>query len=396
MSAERSWGHRKGLIFGSGTEWSEQRKFAISAFKSLGFGTSRAEKEVLDEVIQLNKLLEKDVGVPISVNQKFHVAVINTLWHIVAGSRFEYDDPDLHTLIRMTGHVVRFRSLDSDSFMPNILFFMPWLTRLAPKLSGWDNFLASFVAIFPVLQRFIDEHKKSFDPNSPRDLIDIYLQKIANTDDKDSSFFGELGEKSLLIVLLDLFVAGGETASSNLTWGFLFLASYPEAQAKAHEEIDRVVGKSRLPSVADRPKMRYTEALINEVLRMVTIGAMSIFHSTTEKISNFHGYTLPKNCIVFGNLWEVHHDPGLWGDPENFRPERFLENPDASVYVFSTGKRVCPGESLARDELFLFTCGLLQRFKFELDPASRAPCLDPMRAAVLRSHDAKLILRPRY
>lgn len=58
MSAERSWGHRKGLIFGSGTEWSEQRKFAISAFKSLGFGTSRAEKEVLDEVIQLNKLLE--------------------------------------------------------------------------------------------------------------------------------------------------------------------------------------------------------------------------------------------------------------------------------------------------------------------------------------------------
>lgn len=77
--------------------------------------------------------------------------------------------------------------------MPNILFFMPWLTRLAPKLSGWDNFLASFVAIFPVLQRFIDEHKKSFDPNSPRDLIDIYLQKIANTDDKDSSFFGELG-----------------------------------------------------------------------------------------------------------------------------------------------------------------------------------------------------------
>lgn len=85
-------------------------------------------------------------------------------------------------------------------------------------------------------------------------------------------------------------------------------------------------------------RMRYTEALINEVLRMVTIGAMSIFHSTTEKISNFHGYTLPKNCIVFGNLWEVHHDPGLWGDPENFRPERFLENPDASVYVFSTGE----------------------------------------------------------
>jgi cytochrome P450 len=65
----------------------------------------------------------------------------------------------------------------------------------------------------------------------------------------------EIIEKSLLIILLDLFVAGGETASSNLTWGFLFLAMYPEAQAKVHAEIDRVVGKTRLPSVTDRIKL---------------------------------------------------------------------------------------------------------------------------------------------
>ncbi len=116
-----------------------------------------------------------------------------------------------------------------------------------------------------------------------------------------------------------MFVAGGETASSNLTWGFLFLASFPDAQERAFQEIERVVGNSRLPSVADRGKMPYTEGLINEVLRMVTIGALSIFHSTSEEIKDFHGYTLPKDCIVFGNLWEVHHDRDIWGDPENFR-----------------------------------------------------------------------------
>lgn len=59
-------------------------------------------------------------------------------------------------------------------------------------------------------------------------------------------------EKSLLVILLDLFVAGGETASSNLTWGILFLSMYPEVQQKIHIELDQVIGKGRLPSVSDR------------------------------------------------------------------------------------------------------------------------------------------------
>lgn len=144
--------------------------------------------------------------------------------------------------------------------------------------------------------------------------------------------------------------------------------------------------------------MPYTKTVTDEALRMVTIGALSIFHSTTQAIPDFHGYSLPKDCIVFGNLWEFHHSREIWGDPENFRPERFLspKSKEASeVYVFSMGRRVCPGESFTRDELFLFTVGLLQAFSFELDPNSAPPCLDPMKAAVLRSHQSKLVIRKR-
>jgi len=86
--------------------------------------------------------------------------------------------------------------------------------------------------------------------------------------------------------------------------------------------------------------MPYLEAFLNETLRMASIGAMSIFHSASEDIPNFHGYSLPKDTIVFANFWEIHHDEKIWGDPENFRPERFL-GPNAHMVshlnVFSKG-----------------------------------------------------------
>lgn len=86
--------------------------------------------------------------------------------------------------------------------------------------------------------------------------------------------------------------------------------------------------------------MPLIEACINETLRMATIGALSIMHSVSELIPNFHGYTLPKDTIVYGNFWEVNHDKEVWGDPERFRPERFLGNGATKlsrINVFSRG-----------------------------------------------------------
>ena len=100
---ERSWGHRKGLIFGSGEEWLEQRKFAIKAFKELGMGSGRAGAVIEGEVQELVSRLRGEVGHPTAVNHFFHIAIVNALWHLVAGFRYEYDDPKLQALISLTG-----------------------------------------------------------------------------------------------------------------------------------------------------------------------------------------------------------------------------------------------------------------------------------------------------
>lgn len=94
--------------------------------------------------------------------------------------------------------------------------------------------------------------------------------------------------------------------------------------------------------------MPYTEAVIMEVLRKSTLLPMGVIHRMLQdKI--FHGFHIPKHTIVISNLYACHYDPEAWGDPENFRPERFLANDGSKIlrldaYMpFSGGRRVCLG-----------------------------------------------------
>jgi hypothetical protein len=277
------------------------------------------------------------------------------------------------------------------------------------------------------LTPFIDAHLKEHDPDNPRDFIDAYINEMKSNTDPTSSFninnskliyrsipvvklfkmygcimylFLYLTEQGLVFTILDLFIAGVETTSTTLTWIFLYMARNQHVQEKLAEEIDRVVGQSRLPSLSDRPNMPYTEAVIHEVMRAATMAPMAVPHSTTEDVV-FHGYHIPKKTMVWLNLYEIHNSFELWGDPENFRPERFLTK-DGTKFErhegfvpFSLGKRVCPGESLARDELFLFTTSLFQIFRVSCDPSGPPPEYVSDRGGIYIPKAHKLVLNLR-
>ncbi|CAG7818879.1 unnamed protein product, partial [Allacma fusca] len=101
--------------------------------------------------------------------------------------------------------------------------------------------------------------------DNPRDFIDAYLGEIKKTTDPNSSFYGTKGDTFLSAVALDLFQAGSLTTSTSLAWAVLFSILHLDVQEKFQKEIDEVVGSSRRPSLADRPKMIYTEAFICEI-----------------------------------------------------------------------------------------------------------------------------------
>ncbi|KAJ7633235.1 cytochrome P450 [Roridomyces roridus] len=168
--------------------------------------------------------------------------------------------------------------------------------------------------------------------------------------------------------------------ASETTWSYLnsfilTLVAFPEAQKKAHEEIDRVVGQDRLATLADFEQLPYIRALLFEVHRFRPVAPLLVPHVTTinQRIEN---YIIPKGSTIFVNAWGILHDPELFDDPESFQPERYLitENGtkpgiDASslktTLTFGVGRRSCPGIHLAQTSMSIVAMNLLWAFDFK-------------------------------
>uniref|UniRef100_A0A3Q2CSI2 Uncharacterized protein n=2 Tax=Cyprinodon TaxID=28741 RepID=A0A3Q2CSI2_CYPVA len=131
--------------------------------------------------------------------------------------------------------------------------------------------------------------------------------------------------------------------------------------------------------MSDRDNLPYTNAVIHEIQRMGNIIPLNV-PRTANKDTVLDKYTIPKGTMVLAALNSVLHDESQWETPHSFNPQHFLDQDGKfrkrdAFLPFSTGKRVCLGEQLARMELFLFFTCLLQRFKLSY-PAGEQPSLE--------------------
>uniref|UniRef100_A0A8I5ZXI6 Cytochrome P450 2E1 n=1 Tax=Rattus norvegicus TaxID=10116 RepID=A0A8I5ZXI6_RAT len=147
-----------------------------------------------------------------------------------------------------------------------------------------------------------------------------------------------------------------------------------KTKEKLHEEIDRVIGPSRVPAVRDRLDMPYMDAVVHEIQRFINLVPSNLPHEATRD-TVFQGYVIPKGTVVIPTLDSLLYDSHEFPDPEKFKPEHFLNENGKFKYsdyfkAFSAGKRVCVGEGLARMELFLLLSAILQHFNLKslVDP----------------------------
>lgn len=157
----------------------------------------------------------------------------------------------------------------------------------------------------------------------------------------------------------------------------------PDKMCLAREEIDRVVGRGRLPSVEDENDLPYVRAVIEETLRWRPIIIGGVAHASMRE-DVYDGYRIPAGSIVIPNNWSIHMDETVYKDPQLFRPERWLEDPSLPEVVgFGFGRRICMGEHIARGALFVMVSRLLWAFEFkrQLDEVGSEIAVDTMDVA---------------
>ncbi|CDO68067.1 hypothetical protein BN946_scf184347.g4 [Trametes cinnabarina] len=156
-------------------------------------------------------------------------------------------------------------------------------------------------------------------------------------------------EKHLRATTATVYLGGAETSASALHTFFLAMVLYPRLQAKAREELERVIGTNRLPTFDDFGSIPYIDALIKELLRWYPIVPLLMPHKLSED-DMYDGYFLEKGSLVMVNVWAILHDEARYPDPYTFNPDRFLKDGaldpdvfDSEDAAFGFGRRVCPG-----------------------------------------------------
>ncbi|ODM89491.1 Methyl farnesoate epoxidase [Orchesella cincta] len=367
---------RLGMFVSEGDLWEIHRNFLIRQLRTFGFGKSSMEALIMEDVNEVLNKLKKEEGKPIgNIRGMLRLAIVNALWTILSSQRFKHDDPKLGQLVHSIVKV-----FDDVFGGGTLLIFLPWLRHVFPEGSGYNAARRVLEGWKTFLEGTVKEHKEQFHEGNLKDFIDVYLAEVRKTTDKKSYFYGQLGERQLVSTMLDLFIAGSDTSATTLSWTLVYLCKFPHVQKKLQVEIESVTGNERQVSVDDRPMMPYAQALVDEILRYSSIVPDGAQHRATEE-REFQGYRIPKDAWIQPNLYYIHHDPKIWGDPQNFRPERFLsENgkkymKNENLQPFQIGRRICVGENLARDNIFLFMTNIFQKFEVRFDPKSKEPGL---------------------
>jgi cytochrome P450 len=199
-----------------------------------------------------------------------------------------------------------------------------------------------------------------------------------------SGFDGKMSDKQVRDEVMTIFIAGHETTSNALTWTFYLLSQYPNVERKLHDEIELVL-ENRIPAADDIPKLRYTEMVLSESMRLYPpVWTMGRHFENDYSVGE---YTIPAGSSILMSQYVMHHDPRYYEKPEEFNPDRWTDDfkthlPRFSYFPFGGGIRGCIGEPFAWMEGVLIIATVVQEWSMRLIPSQRIK-LDP--AITLRS-----------
>ncbi|GAA0186324.1 cinnamic acid 4-hydroxylase [Lithospermum erythrorhizon] len=298
----------------------------------------------------------------IVLRKRLQLMMYNNMYRIMFDRRFESeDDPLFIKLKALNGE----RSRLAQSFDYNYGDFIP---ILRPFLRGYLKMCKEVKQTRLKLFKdyFVDERKKlasskRMDNNGLKCAIDHILEAQQK---------GEINEDNVLYIVENINVAAIETTLWSIEWGIAELVNHPEIQKKLRDEIDTVLGPGVQVTEPDTHKLPYLQAVIKETLRLRMAIPLLVPHMNLHD-AKLGEYDIPAESKILVNAWWLANNPTQWKNPEEFRPERFLEEEakveasgnDFRYLPFGVGRRSCPGIILALPILGITLGGLVQNFE---------------------------------
>ncbi|KAJ0818751.1 putative cytochrome P450 [Helianthus annuus] len=341
-----------------------------------------------------NKEVEDSDMVKVEMREFFANLVFNIITRTIAGKRFSPGDKEAVEIHAVVTKFFEFLgTFVVSDFIPSLKFMDlgGYVKRMKLAAKEMDD----------IIERWLKEHKERRESNEVKqDFMDILISIVEGAS-KDE-FPGYDRDTVIRSTSLVMITAGFDSTAVTLTWAIVLLLNNPETLKRAQEELNLHVGRKRLVDESDIKNLVYLQAIVKETLRLYPPAPISLLHESTDDCI-VGGYTVPKGTIFIANLWKLHHDPDVWSDPFQFRPERFLTDKKGidvkgqhyELLPFGSGRRMCPGVSFALPSVHLTLASLIQGF--ELAKSSNGP-VDTSEIFRLSYHKAtplEVLLSPR-
>lgn len=346
-----------------------QRKIVHSAMRKYN---PYLEDTLTREVDKLSKRLASYGGQPRDLENDVFLTTLNVICAIVYGESYEIDDPEFLMIVNY--NKIMFRLLAAV----NVLNMFPFLRHFPIK----DSIDLERVRIDRdnLLESKLHHHQATYKDGVIRDLTDALIKALQEEQLVNSEVKCVASEDYIIMTMADAFSGGLETTMTSIRWFIAYMVRFPDAQKKIHDELDDVIGHDVTPMLQDKEKLHYLQAAIAETLRMCSVAALAVPHKACVD-SDLVGFKIPKGTTMLFNIWAMHYDEKAWERPHQFDPTRFLDDDgkftsgsrDMSYLPFGAGRRVCIGEVLAKQELFVVLSRLMQQFRFEAPDGHSMP-----------------------
>ncbi|KDP31010.1 hypothetical protein JCGZ_11386 [Jatropha curcas] len=336
-------------------------------------------KNVREE--EVNFMIEKihkfsSSSLPVNLSEMFACLANDVICRVAFGKKYRGEDGKKFQ--KLLGEFMRLLG----SF--DVAVFIPWLSWIH-WISGFDAKADRTAKEFDefiegILEEHINNGRTVTDGKEvPNDFVHVLLELQKESNNSKSEF--SLERENIKALILDMFVGGSDTSSTVLEWAMTELIRHPRAMKKLQSEIKAIAPEKSNITEADLDKMQYLKLVIKEALRFHVPFPLLAARECMQDI-NILGFQVPAGTMVLINAWALARDSKLWSKPEEFWPERFLDNPidfkghDFEFIPFGAGRRGCPGMPFAMSIIELVLANLVNNFEWELPGGMKGEDLD--------------------